>query len=216
MLIDKFLSIPESFQILMNLFINSIDSNKYRIVTILHRFISFDSNDYMRSYNVAELLLKNVEYFIKVIFDKAKSYNTCNEKLQKNLKELIIRSVSLLQYMCMCCINVPPQIRMILRRNNLNILEILDCVKDIDVSIQVIKFAEVLLNKDDNIVDDWLNHSRTNDAIKECSSSYDYKLKETTQKFLKSAQEMRFSILTEDGINCGDEISLANIFAGSS
>uniref|UniRef100_A0AAF5I2H1 Armadillo repeat-containing domain-containing protein n=1 Tax=Strongyloides stercoralis TaxID=6248 RepID=A0AAF5I2H1_STRER len=188
MLIDKFLSIPESFQILMNLFINSIDSNKYRIVTILHRFISFDSNDYMRSYNVAELLLKNVEYFIKVIFDKAKSYNTCNEKLQKNLKELIIRSVSLLQY----------------------------CVKDIDVSIQVIKFAEVLLNKDDNIVDDWLNHSRTNDAIKECSSSYDYKLKETTQKFLKSAQEMRFSILTEDGINCGDEISLANIFAGSS
>ncbi|CEF68363.1 Armadillo-like helical domain and Armadillo-type fold domain-containing protein [Strongyloides ratti] len=187
MLIDKFLNIPESFQILMNLFINSVDSNKYRIITILHRFISFDSNDYLRSYNVAELLLKNVEYIIKVIFDKAKSYNTCNEKLQKNLKELIIRSISLLQYY----------------------------VKDIDVCIQVIQLAEVLLNKDDNIVDDWLNYSRTNDAVKECSSSYDYRLKEVTQKFLKSAQEMRFSILTEEGINCGDEISLANIFAGS-
>uniref|UniRef100_A0A0K0FUC2 Armadillo repeat-containing protein 8 (inferred by orthology to a human protein) n=1 Tax=Strongyloides venezuelensis TaxID=75913 RepID=A0A0K0FUC2_STRVS len=216
MLIDKFLVIPESFQIIMDLFINSTDSNKYRILTILHRFISFSSNDYMRPYNVAELLSKNVEYIINTIFDKGKLYNTCNEKTQQNLKELIIRSTSLLQYMSICSINVSPKVRDILRRNNLNFLELLDIVKNVDIRIQIIQFAEVLLNKDDNIVDDWLNNPRTNEAIKECSSFYDSRLKEATQKFLKSAQEMRFSILTEDGINCGDEISLANIFAGAS
>uniref|UniRef100_A0A0N4Z2G6 BAF250_C domain-containing protein n=1 Tax=Parastrongyloides trichosuri TaxID=131310 RepID=A0A0N4Z2G6_PARTI len=144
-------NIPGSLQILMNLFGSGTDKNKSRILLILHRLISFNTDNYSRSYDIVEIFLKNVEYVIETIFMKAGLFSKASDKSQKVYKELIKRSISFLRHMCIYYSTVIPKVREIFKMNTLNLLELIDIVNDSQIRNEIIEFSQVLLNRENDI-----------------------------------------------------------------
>ncbi|CEF67269.1 Armadillo-like helical domain and Armadillo-type fold domain-containing protein [Strongyloides ratti] len=212
--IEKLCSINGSIQILMNLFITStFDINKSRIIIILLRGISFYKYNENHFQYLLDIIMKNIKDFIDIIFKRSKEFNKLKDISRKNLKDLLKKGIYFIKCLCLEYNGVSTKIREILRINKINLLKLIDDIKDVEIRSEVIQLAGVLLNREDNIVDKWLNNLQTQNTIKDCSESEDINLRKVTMEFLKLAQETRCYILVEESIECNGGISIASIYA---
>uniref|UniRef100_A0A0K0F5S5 Adaptin_N domain-containing protein n=1 Tax=Strongyloides venezuelensis TaxID=75913 RepID=A0A0K0F5S5_STRVS len=212
--VDKLFKVDGSLQTLMNLFIYStMDMNKSRIIIILLRGVLFYKYDTERLPYLLDIIMKHLKIIIDVIFERSIHFNQSNDVSRKNLKNLLQKVIYFIKCLCLEYGGVSSKIREILRTNKINLLKIIDNIKDVEIRSEVIQLAGVLLNKEDNIVDKWLNNLQTQSTIKDCSSSEDDNLREVTMNFLKLAQETRCSILVEENMDCDNGISISSIYA---